>query len=396
MKILVAAAAFSPEMSGVQRHAFNLVRCLLRCPEITSVHLAIAPWQSRLVASSGLVTGERLRIDVAEMDRGSLSRNLWYYRGLPALARAEHADLVHLAYPVPVNASAYSCPVVVTLHDLYPYEIPLNFGLRQIVFNRAILQQCLRGVDAIACVSQTTRQRLRQFAPARVWRKAVRIYNCVELVATSSPHSPIPGWQGEPFLLCVAQHRRNKNIPFLLRVFAGLLRNPETPQGLQLVIVGIRGPETSRILRCISRLRLQQHVHLLEGLSDAELQWCYTHCELLAAPSLTEGFGLPVAEALLAGCRVVCSSIAAFREIGGSHCRYVPLEKDGETAFAAAIAQALRAPSTPPVSLPQLSSRVLARQYIDLYRGLTPSSPSIPHLPASARLHVMASGRHSA
>ena len=60
-----------------------------------------------------------------------------------------------------------------------------------------------------------------------------------------------------------------------------------------------------------------------------ELQWCYRKCELLLAPSSIEGFGLPVAEALLAGCRIVCSDILAFRELEGKNCHYVPLDVDG-------------------------------------------------------------------
>ena len=58
----------------------------------------------------------------------------------------------------------------------------------------------------------------------------------------------------------------------------------------------------------------------------------------LSAPSITEGFGLPVAEALLAGCRVVCSDIPAHREVGDGHCRFVALQRNAEDALLEAIA----------------------------------------------------------
>lgn len=393
MKILVAAAAFSSEMSGVQRHAFNLVRCLLQRPEISVIHLAVAPWQRKLAQTAGFETDARVKIHLEEMGRSSLSRNLWYYQGLPLLAATEQVDLVHLSYPVPVNVSAFACPIVVTLHDLYPFEIPLNFGLRQVIFNRMILRQCLRNVHAIACVSQNTRMRLRQYLPERTWRKAVRISNCVEAASTCTIQAPIPAWLGEPFLLCVAQHRRNKNIPLLIRTFASLLRNRKIDLHTQLLVVGIAGPETPRIHRLISRLGLRRKVHLLEGLSEPELQWCYARCELLVAPSKTEGFGLPVAEAMLAGCRVVCSDIAAFREVGGEHCRFVSLGRNAEDDLGTTIVSTLREPERSPVSLPQLSASVVASQYMDLYRKLVASTPP-PRIPRSSAVQAEISERH--
>ena len=201
MNILIAAASFSSNMSGLQRHALNVARCLMLEPEITTVHLVIAPWQRGLVQSAGFLDNPRVVTHVAEMDRTSISRNLWYYRQLPKLASQLQADLVHLSYPMPVHASAFTCPTIVTLHDLYPYEIPMNFGFPKFFFNRATLQQCLHSVDAIACVSQITATRLKQYASRSVWQKALRIYNCVEPESVAATSSPMHSWRGEPFLL---------------------------------------------------------------------------------------------------------------------------------------------------------------------------------------------------
>jgi len=394
MKILVAAVAFSSEMSGVQRHAFNVARFLLDRGEVSAVHLAIAPWQRKLISSAGLQADERLKVHLAQINPGSLSRNLWYYRELPLLAERERVDVVHFSYPAPLNTDAYPCPTVVTLHDLYPYEIPLNFGLRQILFNRLILQQCLRGADAIVCISQATLSRLKQYAPFAS-PKAVQIYNCVEPKLECAAQSPIPGGQGEPFLLCIAQHRRNKNIPLLIRAFARLLREGRIDQRMQLVVVGIGGPETARIRRLISVLGLQSKVHLLEGLSEPELQWCYRRCEALVAPSITEGFGAPVAEALLAGCRVVCSEIPAFREFAGEHCRFVALGAGEEEALADAVAASLREPIKAPVSLPRFSANLVAAQYTSLYRDLVASSPFASRTALQPEMRAAGIGRRS-
>jgi glycosyltransferase involved in cell wall biosynthesis len=377
VKIMVTAASFSSEISGIQRHAFNLVRCLLRRPEISRVDLVVAPWQTKLALTAGIDRAPRLTTYVADMEKGSLSRNFWYYRKLPLLVSHLQPDLVHLSYPVPIDAESFPCPTVMTLHDLYPYEIPQNFGGPKAMVNRFILKQCLRNVDAIACVSDTTMASMRKYVTASTHKRAVRIYNCVELEPRRVVRSPIPGWSGEPFLLCVAQHRCNKNIVLLIRAFHRLLLASSILPAMKLVVVGIEGPETRRIQQLISDLELGSRVFLLQGLSEPELQWCYARCEALVVPSKAEGFGLPVAEALMAGCRIICSDIPALHEIGGTHCHYFALGTDEEDALGAAIWRTLQEPPKEPVLLPHLSAEVLAIQYLNLYRQLLPAEVSV-------------------
>jgi glycosyltransferase involved in cell wall biosynthesis len=393
VKILIAAASFASNISGLQRHALNVVRCLLPESEIEAVHLVIAPWQRNFVQAQSFRQDPRLMVHVAEMERGSLSRNHWYYRKLPELAAQLRADLVHLSYPMPVNSAAFSCPTMVTLHDLYPYEIPMNFGFPKFIFNRIVLQQCLRNVQAIATVSDITLLRLKQYAPLAVWQKAIRIYNCVEAEPVCDVKPPNLGWKDKPFLLCVAQHRRNKNIPLLIRTFARMLRSGQVADDMKLVIVGIAGPETRMIHWLVANLGVGRNVGFLEGVSEVELQWCYKRCDAVVSPSITEGFGLPVAEALLTGGRIICSDIPAFREVGDEHCRFVALGNDAEKRLAAEIATALDEPKSPPRCLPQFSAPVLAKQYVSLYRRLITSGIPLEKASVTASINVAASER---
>jgi glycosyltransferase involved in cell wall biosynthesis len=89
---------------------------------------------------------------------------------------------------------------------------------------------------------------------------------------------------------------------------------------------------------------------------------------------MIEGFGLPIVEALLAGCRVVCSDIPAFREVGDGHCRFVALGENAEELLAAAIVAALNEPKPPLNPLQKFSAPVLAEQYASLYRRLITSA----------------------
>jgi glycosyltransferase involved in cell wall biosynthesis len=370
MRVVIAAVSSNRSLSGVSRHAANLARCLLMRPEISALHVLVAPWEQGYMKDAISRSDGRLRIHPVPLPPGTLRRNLWYYRTLPAIAEQLRADVVHLAYPSFIRSAAFPCPTAVTLHDLYPYDIPSNFGFPKVVFNRVVLRQSLTNASAIACVSEATRQRLSAMMPSLL-PKAVTICNCAE----SGPPPRLPAfaatWADQPFLLCVAQHRRNKNVLLALRVFQRALRTGQIARTMRLVIVGLPGPESAKIHRFVNRAKLKHSVVFVDGISDAELAWCYRHAELLLAPSIIEGFGLPVLEAQLAGCRVVCSEIPAFREVASPACRFVSLDQDAEQNFALAITEMLGA--RPPLAAvpPHLSPSANAARYMALYTILT-------------------------
>lgn len=370
MKVVVAAVSAPEHLNGVSRHAANVVRGLLTRQEISEVHILAGAWQQQTYTEAIARQDSRLHIHPVAMHKGTVSRNLWYYSELPRVAEQLGADVVHLGYPMPLSAKGFRCPTVVSLHDLYPFDIPENFGFAKSILNRQVLRQCLRSVDAIACVSESTRQRLGHWFGSRDLEKSVTILNSVEPLSPNCARSPQPLHRGQPFLLCVAQHRRNKNIQLALRVFEEALRQGALDPETLLVVVGVAGPETRRIREQLESTRLDGKIVTLSGIKDAELQWCYRNCELLLAPSLVEGFGLPVVEALMAGCRVVCSDIPAFREVGGDSCHYVQLGSQEIETFVRAIRETRRQPHILPASMPWLSAATIAEKYVILYRRL--------------------------
>jgi glycosyltransferase involved in cell wall biosynthesis len=191
---------------------------------------------------------------------------------------------------------------------------------------------------------------------------------------------------GRPFILNVAQHRRNKNIPLLLRAFADLLRQRSIAAETCLVIVGSQGPLTNLIRSTISSMSLTHNVVMSGMLPDSELCWLYRNCDLFVAPSSIEGFGLPLAEALRCGARIVCSDIPVFREIAGNECFYFSPESAiaaVELSRACVLALCRRPPGPRP--LDAFSSNVVGPQHVAVYsrilrerRGvaITPSPPA--------------------
>lgn len=369
MNVVIAALSAPAQLNGVSRHAMNLGRALLATSGIERVHFLAGDWQKPMFHAALPDANPRLHKHWMRLPDANISRLLWYYRELPQIAMQLQADVVHLTYPAPLAAHSYRCPVVLSLHDLYPFDTPLNFGALRSAVARYTMGQCIQRVDALACVSASTLHQLGRWFPDRA-ENAVVVPNVVEFKGPShNERAPEPIGE-HPFLLSVAQHRRNKNVPLSISVFARALEERILPGAARFLIVGICGPETSAIHARIRECRLEGRVFLSSGLTEPELRWSYRHCIALLAPSSVEGFGLPVTEAALAGCRIICSDIPAFREVGGASCRFVPHDNDPVAAYTRALADSLAAPKPTPCPLPRLSAPSVGRRYAELYRTL--------------------------
>lgn len=346
MHILVVALHRPDKPTGVCRHAANLARCLAETDKVTQITLVTGIWQQDYFKTAFLLNSAKIKVLGIEINNTSISRNFWFLFGLPNLVAQLQPDLVHLSFPLPFIRSRFSCPVVATIHDLYPCKFPENFGYKQAFFNRLFLQQCIRSSDALTCVSQTTLDDLADYFPeVRSKRDRVKvIYNIVdfEQIEPKIPHV-LADIADRPFILCVGQHRKNKNLDLSIGAYALLRHENRLDRSIRLIIVGSLGPETENLSQSIQQLSLGDSVLMLSAINDNELCWLYQNCKLFVAPSSLEGFCIPLVEALYFSSKVVCSDIPIFREIGSSSCIYFDLKGDPIGNLAKSITTALTA-----------------------------------------------------
>lgn len=372
MHILISGVSSAQRPSGICRHAATLAGMLCDRHEVSQVTLLVGRWQVGYFHAAFGLRKSKLRIIGISIHNSSYARNVWYWRTFPLLAREYNPDIVHLSFPAPVLRGRFSCPVVSSIHDLYPYDAPDNFGRRRAIFNRLFLRQCLRESDAVVCSSDFTLDRLRSVVPGSARQRTTRIHQSVTLDPAIRRMPQTLGLEDRPFLLTVAQHRRNKNLTLLIAAFVEWRRRAERNKRACLVIVGSNGPETHHLTSMVRQHCLQGAVLFKSALPDPELCWLYRESMLVIAPSVIEGFGLPVAEALRCCSRVLCSNIPAFREVGGSHCDYFNLnEEQPALALASAIDQSL---SRPPIKHDdhRFAPTHIASQYVALYSKLAP------------------------
>lgn len=262
-------------------------------------------------------------------------RAVWMQAHAPRALAALRPDVVHFTN----GMMPALCPAatVVTVHDMSLRLYPRFHPLRRLIINRPLQRLAIARADAIVTVSHSTRRdllRLHRAAPARV--SVVHEAASPEFQPVTAPAAldevrrslALP----ERFVLYVGTVEPRKNLRRLLTAMA-VARGAGMPH--HLVCAGPYGWLSRDLTNEIARLGLTDVVHFTGYVPFAQLPALYSLCEVFAFPSIYEGFGLPVVEALACGAPVLTSSTSSLAEIAADAAVTVdPLD-------VAALAQAL-------------------------------------------------------
>jgi len=204
-------------------------------------------------------------------------------------------------------------PYIVTVHDLIRFS--LGFA-QETITEKILLKLDIRGIKRasyIIAVSKHTKNDLIQYLKIPDGRISV-IYNGID-------HSIFKPYTvkllDKPYILYVGSERSRKNLSRLFEAFAKL--KGEFPE-LKLVKVGISGRSKEyrkETMRMLNSLGLTGDVIFVEYITELDLAYYYSSAALLAFPSLYEGFGFPLLEAMACGCPVVTSNTSSLPEIVG-------------------------------------------------------------------------------
>lgn len=197
---------------------------------------------------------------------------------------------------------------VLTIHDFnFVYE---KQGHKIDKYLRKI-QRKVDAADKIVCISHFAKRETEKFV--QLHGKSIDVvYNGIERIDLQPDSRPDQVDATQPFVFTIGEVKEKKNFHVLLDMMSHL------PQ-YQLYIAGKDAtPYADAIRRHIADKGLT-NVHLLGIVSPAEKVWLYRHCSAFLFPSLFEGFGLPVVEAMLFRKPVICSQETSLVEIGGRH-----------------------------------------------------------------------------
>jgi glycosyltransferase involved in cell wall biosynthesis len=320
-------------------------------------HISLPPGQWRLREGSGL--------------RGKFV-NLWAQRQLPQWSAEDGLDVLWgQNNEIPLHLRR-RCFRLLTVHDLAPLVCPQTMGLRSVLARRFYMARACRAADAVVADSEATARSITHrlgISRSRVTTVYFGVHSRFQPVPIVAARELAARKYDLPddYLLTVGTIEPRKHHNVLLRA---LRLVPSAPL---LAVVGGVGWKAESIVREIIEMEAAGRVRYLGRVDDADLPSLYAAAKLFVFPSLYEGFGLPVLEAMSCGCPVLCSWSSSLPEVGGDAARYFvtgdsedmarklkELLLDGQQRAAMAAAGLVRAR--------QFSFRRAAQEVLDIMR----------------------------
>jgi glycosyltransferase involved in cell wall biosynthesis len=240
----------------------------------------------------------------------------WVVRA--GLVARRHCDVLLASTSYALCALA-RVPTVGVVYDLVAFDRTLG-APRGAALERLTLPVAVRAARALLCISEATRALLVERRPAAAAKAQVIPLAADEAFARARPDPAITARHGieRPYVMSAATLEPRKNLPGLIEAFAGL--DDTLRDRFELVLVGAAGWRTGELDASLAR-----HAHLVKAVGyvpDDELAALYAGAALVAYPSLAEGFGLPVLEAMAAGAPVLTSDRSSLPEVGGDAVAY--------------------------------------------------------------------------
>lgn len=252
--------------------------------------------------------------------RNRLALLLYEQIWLPWLSFRQQADIVHsLHYTFPLLATVLHGARVVTVHDLTFFLWPqLHTRARRLIF-RPFIRRALRVAEAVVFVSASTARDAELLVPQRNQLRSVTPLGVTDDAFLrpdeATIHLVLRRLQlHTPFLLFIGTIEPRKNVVRLIQAFERLaLKFPE----LNLVLAGKLGWEPEPFQRAFAESAVAKRIRVLGFITEEEKQALLAAASVLVYPSLYEGFGLPVLEAMAMGIPVVTSNVSSLSEVAG-------------------------------------------------------------------------------
>lgn len=338
MHIAYDATALPPQPVGAGNYIIQLLRALVGLPAGARFSVFAQPHQRALL---NLPPGAPVDF-IAVPTMSPALRLLWEQTIFPLRLARLAPDLLHSPhYTMPL---AYPVPTVVTLHDATFFYYPQHHTFAKRHFFPFVMRLSARRAAALLTVSESTRTDMLRWigaSPQKTFATPLGVSPDFCPITDAARLDSVARTYALPsqFILFVGLLEPRKNLPALLRAFARL--SPALSQ-LSLVIVGRKGWMTQAILEQVPA-DLRTRIHFTGYVAQTDLPVIYNLAEVFVYPSLYEGFGLPVLEALACGTPVITSNISSMPEVAGDAAMYVLPENDA--ALADAIQQVILDPA---------------------------------------------------
>ncbi|MCJ8281218.1 MAG: glycosyltransferase family 4 protein [Rivularia sp. ALOHA_DT_140] len=245
----------------------------------------------------------------AQGTKGHLNRLIWTQFQLPKIYKQLKAKL--LFSPIPEAPFNTKCRYIVTFHDAIPLRFPKPLSPLT-YYHRYYVPQILHKAEHIICNSEATARDINQFY--QVCENKITPLHLAHDNQNFRLLTSIKKYENEPYFLYLGRQDPYKNLQRLISAFAALPVNKE----YQLWFAGPEDKRYTPLLKAqIQELGISEQVKFLNYVPYSELPKIISQALALVFPSLWEGFGFPVLEAMACGTPVITSNISSLPEVAG-------------------------------------------------------------------------------
>jgi glycosyltransferase involved in cell wall biosynthesis len=324
--------------AGISRYTYTLLDALSRVDDDLTCTVFINADEALAAAASPLGQSQRIRLAPSGYPTTkAMRRILWEQTIMPGAAKQSGARVFHA--PANILPERLPLPSIVTILDLAFVRHPEFFRPTRRVYQRIFTQRSAQRAKAIIAISEATRDEVVSAfgIPAS---KIHVIYPCVSLDFRPEPDGArLDAFRAQHnlppnYLLYLGTLEPRKNLVTLVEAYARL--RAESPDAPPLILAGGKGWYYQPLFERVRALGLERHVTFAGYVSREEQALWYAGAGLFLYPSLYEGFGLPVVEALACGVPTLTSNVSSMPEAGG------PVALQAPPTDARALAQAMR------------------------------------------------------
>lgn len=250
------------------------------------------------------------------------TRILWTNLYLPGALRQQQTDVYHgvCNFELPVRKV---CRYVVTIHDLVPLFFPHSVPWKHRLFFHLFMKRAAHTADKIITDSEHSKADIVRHLGVSAEKIRV-IYlgytpRQLDVQDVTKQQAVFKRYHlSQPYLLFVGVIEPKKNLTRVVTAFAQLKQMPGINPALTFVIAGGKGWFYDNLERTVRDLHLEQQVLFPGFIAEEDLPYMYAGAEAFVFPSIYEGFGLPVIEAMSYGVPVVTSNVSSLPEIAGN------------------------------------------------------------------------------
>lgn len=314
MKIAIDASRAVNERAGIGRYTLELIKKLIEIDKDNQYLLFFSFMRSSIYKKKIIKEFQKYKnveIKIFKIP-GNLKEKVWGWKVSWFKRFLKGVDVYYAPSFLEVNLGL-NLPQVVTIYDLTPFLFPEHLGKKLSDFFNLRTKQACEKAAKIIVISESTKNDLQKTLKVPESKLKV-IYPGLNLLSTPSEKLPA-GLKPKLYILTVGTLEPRKNLIGLFKAY--VLLPPRIQRKYPLAIVGAKGWNTGETFEVYKKLKLEGKVKFLGYVSDAILANLYHHAAIFVYPSLYEGFGFPVLEALSYGIPVVTSNISSLPEVIG-------------------------------------------------------------------------------